>query len=387
METVKNAMKWLARLLGILVLVVLVVGLVIRLLFGGGRRLEDRTADARLPGSVLEVMADLDYPPGNIAVPNDGRVFVTLHPDGKPALKVLELVDGEPMPYPSVQFQQPSAGTPHFQSVLSLRTDRQNRLWVLDYANFGTGQPRLLVFDLATDELVHQYDFPSAVAGFLSMLNDFQIAPDGDKIYIAATSPFLQTPAIIVYDTKTQTSRRLLEGYPSVIAEDYIIQAPGRDMTLFGIYDMRIGIDSLALDPQGQWLYYGPMSGDRMYRIATEALNDESLAADALATKVEDFGPKTLSDGLTMDLEDNIYISDIEHSAILTLGPDGTLTTLVRDPRLRWPDGFSFGPGGWLYVTCSSLENVLFVSDTHMHAHAPYQIFRFRPGPLGVPGH
>ena len=55
METVKNAMKWLARLLGILVLVVLVVGLFIRLLFGGGRRLEDRTTDARLPGSVLEV--------------------------------------------------------------------------------------------------------------------------------------------------------------------------------------------------------------------------------------------------------------------------------------------------------------------------------------------
>ena len=50
------------------------------------------------------------------------------------------------------------------------------------------------------------------------------------------------------------------------------------------------------------------------------------------------------------------------------------------------PYGFSFGPDGWLYVTCSSLQHVLFISKDHMRAHAPYQIFRFKPGPQGVPG-
>lgn len=102
---------------------------------------------------------------------------------------------------------------------------------------------------------------------------------------------------------------------------------------------------------------------------------------------MEDFGPKTLSDGLTMDVEDNIYISDMEHSAILTLGPDRKLKTLLKDTRLRWPDGFSFGPDGWLYITCSSLHHVLFKSATRMRANAPYQIFRFKPGPSGFPGH
>jgi hypothetical protein len=83
---------------------------------------------------------------------------------------------------------------------------------------------------------------------------------------------------------------------------------------------------------------------------------------------------------------DTLYLSDMEHSAMLTLGPDRQLRTLVEDPRLRWPDGFSFGPDGWLYVTCSSLQHVLFVRHAHMRAHAPYQIFRFQPGPEGVPG-
>ena len=102
---------------------------------------------------------------------------------------------------------------------------------------------------------------------------------------------------------------------------------------------------------------------------------------------MQNFAAKTLSDGLTMDERDDIYISDMEHSAILSLGPGGKLTTLLKDSRLRWPDGFSFGPDGWLYVTCSSLQHVLFVSSDHMRAHAPYQIFRFKPGPEGIPGH
>jgi hypothetical protein len=77
----------------------------------------------------------------------------------------------------------------------------------------------------------------------------------------------------------------------------------------------------------------------------------------------------------------------MEHSAVLRLGVDGQLETLLRDDRLRWPDGFSFGPDDWLYVTCSSLQHVLFTSTAHMRAHAPYQIFRFKPGARGIPGH
>jgi sugar lactone lactonase YvrE len=379
-------MRRFLRIVGILLAVIVVVFTGLRLLFGAGKRLEDRTSAPALPASALEVVANLDYPPGNIAVSKTGRIFFTLHPDGGPPSQVHELIHGKPVPYPDLAFQQPAAGTPHFQSILSLRIDQQNRLWVLDHANYGRGQPRILAFDLNTNQLVHHYDFPSSVAGFLSMLNDFQVDPAGRMIYIAEASPIRQTPALIVYDSVERKARRLLAGDRSVRAGDYIIQAAGRDMIVYGFYRLSIGIDSIALDKRGDWLYYGSVTGDRMYRIATKDLNDTALSPEALAAKVEDFAPKTLSDGLTMDVADNIYVSDMEHSAILSLGPDRHLKTLLKDPRLRWPDGFSFGPDGWLYVSCSSLQHVLFISKDHMRAHAPYQIFRFRPGPEGMPG-
>jgi sugar lactone lactonase YvrE len=102
---------------------------------------------------------------------------------------------------------------------------------------------------------------------------------------------------------------------------------------------------------------------------------------------VEVWGRKTLSDGITMDVDDDVYLSDMEHSAILQLRPDHTLVTLLKDERLRWPDGFSFGPDGWLYVSCSALHQVILKSSGEIRGHAPYQLFRFKPGPAGVPGH
>lgn len=377
----------LLRIVLVLAVLCVLALLGLRSLLGGGVRLEDRTGTPKLPGSILEKVVDLDFPPGNIAVAPSGRVFFTLHPDGRPPVKVVELVDGRPVPYPDEGFQRERHEAPFFQSPLSMRIDRQNRLWVLDFADYAMGQPRIFAFDLATDRVVHQHDFPPEAAPFLSMLNDFQVDPGGERIYIADASPIRRAPALLVYDVASRTSRRLLVGHPAVQAKDFLIQAPGRDMVFYGLYTLRVPVDSIALDRRGEWLYFGPVNDDRLYRVRTADLNNAAFAPEVLGALVESWAPKTLSDGLTTDELDNVYLGDMEHSAILTIGPDRTLQTLIRDPRLRWPDGFSFGPDGWLYVTCSSLQDVLFVDSAHTRAKAPYQIYRFKPGPAGIPGH
>jgi sugar lactone lactonase YvrE len=346
-----------------------------------GRRLEDRTSAPELAATALVSVVDLDWPPGNIAVAANGRVFFTYHPDGDPPAQVMELVDGKPQPFPRTPVE------PAYQTVLALRIDRQNRLWALDHAGYGRGQPRLLAFDLATDRLVHRYDVPSDVAGLGSMLNDFQVDPAGETVYIAEASPILGRPALIVYDAVRGTSRRLLERHPSVMPEDFILRGGDRDMYVFGLVPLRIGVDSIALDRRGEWLYYGPVNGDRMYRVATRDLRDPRLPPDALARKVEDWAPKTLSDGLSSDDAGRVYVTDPEHSAVLAIEPDRRLRTLVKDPRLRWPDGLSFGPDGWLWVTCSALQDVLFRSASARREHAPYHIWRFQPGATATPGH
>ncbi|HJQ82642.1 MAG TPA: L-dopachrome tautomerase-related protein [Candidatus Binatia bacterium] len=352
----------------------------------GGMRLEDRTGPPALPASALEMVAKLDWPPGNVAVSRDARVFLSLHPAGDPPVKVVELVDGKPVPYPDLAFQETRGDRPSFDTVLALRIDRQDRLWTLDYARYGRGQPRLLAFDLHTNQVVHRHDFASHDAGLLSMLNDFQVDPAGERVYIAETSPILQRPALIVYDVARQTTRRVLDRDRSVRAGNWVIHTPEREMKILGLMPIRIGVDSITLDDRGEWLYYGPFSGDRLYRIRTADLNQTSLTPEALAARVEDFAPKTISDGLSIDADDTVYVSDPEHNAVLALGQDRVLRTVLKDSRLRWPDGFSFGPDGWLYVTCSSLQHVMFRTTSHMRAHAPYHVFRFRPGRAGVPG-
>ena len=376
-------LRWIVRLSVLLAL----LAVALRIGFGGGGALEDRSTPPMLSFDAVQTVVELQYPPGNIAVSDSGRVFFTLHPDGKPPNKVMELVGGRPVPYPDAVYQQRSTAVPYFQSILSLRIDRQNRLWILDFADFGRGQPRLLAFDLATNRLVHRHDFPRRVAGLGSMLNDLQIDPSGRWVFIAETSPLVQTPALIVYDSEQRRSRRLLDGHVSVASEDLLIHAPQRTMRVLGLIALRIAVDSIALDRRGQWLYYGAVTGSRLYRARAEDLVDESLTAAALAERVEVFAEKSLSDGLTTDDDGGVYLTDMEHSAIHRLDSEGTLRTLLRDPRLRWPDGLSFGPDGWLYVTCSALQHVLFRPHSAVAKHAPYHIYRFRPGPRAAAGH
>lgn len=383
---------WLRRFVLLLLTLLVLVGIlavVIWVRYGGGSAsFPDRNTAAKLGGTaLLEVVANLDLPPGNIAVSPEGRIFFSFHPEAHPSTKIAELVDGKPVPYPSEDYQHSRKGQPFFETVLSLRVDRLGRLWTLDNANHGLGQPRLLGFDLQSNTLVHQFDFGSECAPLGSHLNDFQVAPDGKTIYIADASIFGKSPAIVVYEVEQKRCRRLLEQAPSVMPDPYIPVVQGRTMLVFGIFAIRPGVDSIALDTAGEWLYHAAVTAEAMYRVRAADLLDPKLSAAELEGRVELYAPKTMSDGITIDQDGNLYLSDPEHDSVVMLGPDRKLQTLVRDTRLRWPDGFSFGPDGWLYVTCSALHHVIGCLPSHIRTQAPYQIFRFRPGPTGVPGH
>ncbi len=376
-------MKILLRLLLGLLVVIGVLLLVLKLRYGGGRTdFPDRSGTPLFAESALEVVAELPTPPGNIAVSGDGRVFVSMHPEARPEHTLVELVGGKGLPWPSALAQA------QFTDVLGIRIDAQNRLWTLDNGGHGVKPAKLTAFDVATGAVVREIVFPRAVAGLGSHLNDLQVSADGSTIFIADASFFGLKPALLVVDVASGSARRVLQQHASVVAEKFIPLVQGRRMEAFGLVAIRPGVDSIGLSRDGEWLYYAPITNQHLYRIRTGDLRNAALDEGQLAAQVETLPVKTMSDGITTDDQGNVYLSDLEHSAVVRYRPDtGALTTLIKTERLRWPDGFSFGPDHWLYVTGSSLQQVIGQPPSSVAAHAPYQVFRFQPGGTAAAGH
>ena len=369
------------KILLFLVGLTLVLTSVVWLRHGGGDPYPDLSTPPVLPGSALEEVLSYPQPIGNVAVNADGRTFFTVHPEARPqGNKLLEFVDGASVPFPDGASQSTL-----FDTVLGVAIDRYNRLWTIDHGNHGMRTARLLGFDVETGELLHDQRFTSDIAPAGSFLQDLQVSADGRTIVIADASFWRKKPALIVYDLESASARRILESHISVSAENYVIENQGRTMTFGGgVVALRGGVDGIALGEE--WLYYGALSGSKLYRIKLDDITDSSAPDSQIAARVERYATKPLSDGLSTDVEGNVYIAGIEYNSIYVVGEDREPKTLIRSTRVRWPDALSYGPDGWLYIADSALGDVILKSHEHIDAAGPYRIFRFQPGVAGTPG-
>src|SRR5262249_17780383 len=146
---------------------------------------------ALLPITALQSVVTYDEPIGNVAVAADGRVFFTVHPESNPSGNKLLVATGTDIkPFPNAELQSVL-----FETPLGVRIDAQNRLWVIDSGNHGTGQARLIAFDIVTGRIVHDHRFDTDIAQIGSYLQDMAIAPGGKTIYIADVSFFRRNPA------------------------------------------------------------------------------------------------------------------------------------------------------------------------------------------------
>ncbi|MDH3351324.1 MAG: hypothetical protein OEM60_14040 [Gammaproteobacteria bacterium] len=349
--------------------------------YGGGDPYPDISTSPILREDALEEVLVYPQPIGNVAVNAEGRVFFTVHPEARPrGNKLLEYVDGASVPYPNGASQQRL-----FDTVLGVAIDRYNRLWTIDHGNHGMRDARLLAFDLNTNKLIHEQRFDDEIAPMGSFLQDLQVSADGKTVVIADASFWRKQPAIIVYDVETTTARRVLESHPSVSAENFVIR--NRDQTMSfvgGVVSLRGGVDGIALGDD--WLYFAALSGSRLYRVRLRDIIDPSIPDAQIAARIEPYAAKPLSDGLSLDNDGNVYITDVEHNSIFKVNKDRDVRTLIRSTSIRWPDALSFGPDGWLYVADSALSDVVLKPHDYIKSKGPYKIFRFQPGADGTPG-
>ena len=339
----------------------------------------------------LEIVAefDLENPPGNVAVTPEGRIFMSLHQFYDRKYRVVEVLpDGVTLPYPNEHWaRKPDSDGIGLNSVLGVRSDGNGVLWMLDNAAEGQGA-KLVGWNTRRNELEKIIYIDSPFLPVNGFLNDFAIDLIHNAAYITDTTGIInaRNQALLVVDLNTGQVRRVLEGHVSNLAEDVEIAPEGINLTIEG-KPIRVGSDSITIDPDNEWVYYGALSGKKMYRVRTSDLLNDNLNDSELGALVELFSEKPVSDGLTSDSNGNIYVTDLNAKAIGVINSKGQYRIIAQDDKLlSWPDGFAFGPDNKIYVVVNQLHRSPVLKGDGPSVMPPFYLLRFDAIAPGGPG-
>ena len=310
-----------------------------------------------------------------------GRIFVNFpYWSDDHFLSVAEIVNGQSRAYPDEEWNKPGPPASHFICVQSVVVDDQDNLWVLDPAapkmqEIVKGGPKLVKIDLATNKVVQTISFGGDVAPAKSYLNDVRIDTRNQKAFITESAK----GAIIVVDLPSGKARRLLGDSKSTKPES------GFKLTVDGkeLLDQQtkrppqIASDGIALDVKNGYLYYHALTGHTLYRIKTSYLTDENLSEKDLESKIENVGQTPASDGMLEAADGSVYLTDLEHNAVVRWDPvSKDIEAVITDKRLLWPDTLSWGVNGDLYVTASQIENTPRFNGGKSTRTEPYKLWK-----------
>jgi sugar lactone lactonase YvrE len=368
--------------LGVLLLVALVT---VKVLYGGGEPYPSVATTPSVSADAVSVVIELDRPPACIAVSADGRVFFDLHAFGHPKRfgedLLFEVVNGEAVPFPSVEAQR------DLRAPFGLTVGPRNRLWVVESGGLEGFRTRVLAFELDSGERVVEHLLPEDIGTFAQ---DLRVTPDGRHIVLADTGLFRFTaPSLLVLDAENGEVIRTFSGHPSLEPQDWVTRRwdGGFHRLAWGLVSFQVGVDGLSISEDGRWLYYATMSHDTLFRLSLEQLVDPDVADRVVAASVEGVGTKPLSDGIE-HVGGVTYITDIENSGIATVDAEGRLRTLLRLDGVIWADSVAIAPDGDVLFTDSAIPAYVQPLATPppedvLAQHRPYRIYRVELGSRG----
>lgn len=346
----------------------------------------DSTTTSTSPGAQLEeVFADSTYQLTGVAVSPNGRLF-TNYPYWLDTHRysVAEVIDGKPVPYPDStwnSFKKGDNGQNKFVCVQAVVTDENGYLWIVDAAGIGLGpvyrhSNKVVKINLATNSIERIYRFPESVTANDSYINDIRVDNAKGFAYMTSSS----NGGIVVLNTNTGDARFVLHQSPSVKSDTaYHFTIAGRELTKADGSIPKIHSDGIALSPDKAWLYYKPLTDNRLYRISTSLLRDFSSPLQKINDSVEDLGKFITTDGMEFDKDGNLYLGDLEKSSIVKITPDLTMHTIVTDTALlSWPDSYSISADGYLYISASQIARMPWFNDNKSRTVYPYKIFRLK---------
>lgn len=304
-----------------------------------------------------EIVGTFKERPGNPSITPDGRILMSMHPLSNPSANIVEMLPGGTLKtYPNEAF---SAGKDaKVKALIGLRTDDQGVVWILDLAG-----RRLIGWDTNAEKQAAEFAVPADVLRPHSFLQDFALDQKRGRAIIAdMTQGDLKSaprPAFVTVDLKTGAARRIAESHPSMMPE-----AEGG-----------FALNPITIDPDYEWIYFGALNGRTVYRVPAASFDgDGSTVTD----KIEAYGPKPFSDGITVDSGGNVYITDIEKHAIgVTTSKDYRVIAGLPEGQ-SWPDGFSIGPKGYVYATVNQLDRTAALNGGKEEGSGTYMLVRIK---------
>jgi hypothetical protein len=318
-----------------------------------------------------------------VAVSPKGRVFASFPRwTSLEAPSVMEaLPDGRFRPYPGNQWNDWWPGASSHDRIVSSHAvfaDASNHLWIVDDAGPRVapavpGAAKLVQIDLASDRVTRVYPFGAELLPQGTMIGHVRV--DGRCAYVTEA----HHGSILVVDLDSGRARKLLEGAPSTRADPSIVPVvEGREMRRMTGEVPQLHVDLLELSEDGKWLYFMPLFGPMLRRIETKFLRDESLSEDALESRVEDVVRVPPLAGITIDRVGNLYFCSFTDNAILKMGRDRKIETLIADPRISFPNEPSIGPDGWLYFPSSQANRLPAFNAGVSRVQLPFEVFKVK---------
>ena len=343
-----------------------------------------------MTASDATIYATSDTPLGNGAFTADGRLVVSHHPMYETAHRVsIFNADGSLSPYPTKAWNTPGDDPmTSLDAVLGLRADSLGRIWLADMGTRSGIQPKFVVWDTNADTLWRVIPLPADVTTSFSEPNDFVIDEGRGKLYIsdegAGGGGDGSRAALIVLDIATGSAERRLDGFDGVRAEPQPLTINGepveRNNSDGSRTPLHVGLDGIAMDDAGEWLYLSPLNGHIIWRLRVIDLLDPALDDPALARRMERYAAKPNSGGMAMDERGNLYLTVIERSAIGRISAiDRQYDEPVKRADMFWPDGIMLGPDGALYVVTTQLPHSPVLARPGERPTLPFKVFRWDP--------
>lgn len=332
-----------------------------------------------------EVFADSTYQLTGVAVAKDNRVFVN-YPYwlDTHSYSVVEVKGGKPVPYPDEEwnnFKKGEDGQNKFVTVQSVVTDDKGFLWVVDAAGIGLGKvyqhsSKVVKINLATNKMEKIYRFPENVVSEDVYINDIRVDNENGFAYLSNSN----TGGIVVLNIKTGASRLVLANSSSVKSDpNYHFSPLGTELKKGDGSLLKVNSDGIALTPDNQYLYYKPLTDNRLYRIKTSLLRDSKTNEAVLNKSVEDLGKFITTDGMIFDKKGNLYLGDLEKNSIVKITPDLKMQTIVKDDeKLIWPDSYSISDDGYLYISNSQIQLMPWFHNGVAQFKKPFKVFRIK---------